>query len=402
MKYYFLGLATLLALCVGCVSPGTGNGIGSASQHGIGGAGQQQFARPNDYTAPPPHMMTATGPGVRGPGPGVMMGLTPEPPRAFSTKTTQIRFVGPDGMQIGWMVNGRFLDDQLVAPASYDFQQSATYQLKLSHIPGRVGEIYYPTLQIHPSHPTTDAYLAHNPVPVRLTVEDLEQLRTNNYVTKVVFLPDPKNQDLAIADVEELVSTRLPAGADPVREADKLGTVMAVLRVGNRDLEMPGQNFPGGGLSQHGQPHPAIQQVAFQDGAGPQHQAPTPIATMQGQFNAIPQPMIMANAGRPGMPSPHPIAGMGNIPNWGQPMTGSPIGLVGPAYLPLGGDASLRSHTIYNKTERDVGKPVRDFTAVVRHDPGIKLPHPVSHMEYTETHPQYGPGETSFPGSFPR
>ncbi len=388
MKYYFLGLATLLALCVGCVSPGTGNGIGSASHH-------QSFGEPEGYVAPPPGMMQAPGPGVRL-SPGVMMGLTPEPPRAFASKSTQIRFVGPDGMQIGWIAGGKFLDDQLVAPASYDFVQGATYQLKLSHIPGRVGEIYYPTLQIHPAHPTTDAYLAHNPVPVRLTIEDLEQLRTNNFVTKVVFLPDPKNQDLAIADVEELVSTRLPAGADPVREADKLGTVMAVLRVGNRDLEMPSQNFPGGNMSQNGQPIGSVQQVAFQGGAAPQHMPPTPVATMAGEFNGVPQPQIVANSGMPGMPSYHPINGA-PIQSWGQPMTGSPIGLVGPPHLPLGGNASLRSHTIYNNTKVDVGKPVKDFTAVVRHDPGIKLPHPVSYMEYTETHPQYAPGQTSFP-----
>ncbi|MDA1016824.1 MAG: hypothetical protein O3A00_20495 [Planctomycetota bacterium] len=392
MKFYFLALATLLALCVGCVAPTTGRGTGGH---------REPAAQTDQYYAPPAAMMNHPGPGVLGPGPGVLQGLTPEPPRSFSTKTTQIRFVGPDGMQIGWMVNGRFLDDQLVSPASYDFQQSATYQLKLSHIPGRVGEIYYPTLQIHPSHPTTDAYLAHNPVPVRLTVDDLEQLRTNNFVTKVVFLPDPEHQDLAIADVEELVSTRLEAGVDPVQEADRRGTVMAVLRVGNRDLEMPGQNFPGA-LSQNqtGPSNGNVQQVGFQSDV-PQHMPPTPIGTMAGQFNGIPQPMIVANSGMPGMPSQHPISGMGNIPVWGQPMTGSPIGLVGPPHLPLGGRASLKSHTMVNNTRVDIGKPVKHFVVNSRHTPGYRMPHPVSYVEIEENHPQFERGEVSYPGSFP-
>ena len=41
-------------------------------------------------------------------------------------------------------------------------------------------------------------------------------------------------------DVETLVSTRLDPGVDPIQEADKMGTIMAVLRIGNMDLEMPG------------------------------------------------------------------------------------------------------------------------------------------------------------------
>ena len=56
----------------------------------------------------------------------------------------------------------------------------------------------------------------------------------------MIYLPDPKNQELAIAGVETIVSTRLDPGVDPVAEADRRGTIMVVLRLGNMDLEMPG------------------------------------------------------------------------------------------------------------------------------------------------------------------
>ena len=40
--------------------------------------------------------------------------------------------------------------------------------------PGRPGVELYPTLEVGPTMPRTDAYLAHNPVPVRFTEEDFD------------------------------------------------------------------------------------------------------------------------------------------------------------------------------------------------------------------------------------
>ena len=54
MKLYFLALATLLIVCVGCAYDG------------------QQAMHRQEYHAPPAQMMTQPGPMVGGPGPGVM------------------------------------------------------------------------------------------------------------------------------------------------------------------------------------------------------------------------------------------------------------------------------------------------------------------------------------------
>ena len=40
-----------------------------------------------------------------------------------------------------------------------------------------------------------------------------------NYVVKVVYLPYPQFQDLATAGPDEVVSTRLEPGVDPIAEA---------------------------------------------------------------------------------------------------------------------------------------------------------------------------------------
>ena len=56
---------------------------------------------------------------------------------------------------------------------------------------------------------------------------------------KVIYLPDRDNQDFVTVagGIEELVSTRLEPGADPVAEAKRRGTILAIIRLGNVDLE---------------------------------------------------------------------------------------------------------------------------------------------------------------------
>lgn len=369
MRVYFLALATLLVVCVGCAYDG------------------QQILQKSEYHAPPAQMLANPGPMVGGPGPGVL-GMMAPPPGPMIARTTQIRFLGPEGMSIGWQVPTGFADNQLTAPDRYNFPQAATYRLKLSSIPGREGSPLYPSLHVYPAHPTTDAYLSHNALPIRLTDEDLDQVETNNFVTKVIYLPDAKFQELAIAGVEELVSTRLSPGLDPVAEADRRGTIMAVLRIGNMDLEMPAQM--GGEL----------QQTSYQaavDGQEGQFQPPMPIGSFTHSGSAVPTDMMMGGPAGPAQPPFDPILGVSGAPMYGYPHTGTPIGLVGPPHIPLGRPAGLQSHTVRNLTDVNVGRPVEDMLIDVKHEPGISLPPPVNHVQYTESHPVYHTGELSHP-----
>ena len=164
--------------------------------------------------------------------------------RRFPNVRSQIAFVNPVGMKVGWesSVGGptrTFLPGQLTVPGRYNFDQSGIYRLKLTEVPGYPGVPFYPTLEIAPSTPRTDAYLTHNAVPIEFTDEDFDQVSAGNFVTKVIYLPDPQYQELAIAGVETLVSTRLDPGVDPIAEADRRGTILAILRLGGIDLEMP-------------------------------------------------------------------------------------------------------------------------------------------------------------------
>ena len=71
---------------------------------------------------------------------------------------------------------------------------------------------------------------------MQFTEEDFDQVLSGNFVTKVIYLPDPEFQELALAGVETLVSTRLDPGVDPIAEADRRGSILAILRMGNKDL----------------------------------------------------------------------------------------------------------------------------------------------------------------------
>ena len=112
---------------------------------------------------PPAQMLMEPGPGVGGPGPGVMLGQLPMP---VPYKISQVAFSGPDGMQVFHDSTGQglFESEPLIVPARENFPQGAIYRLKLTNVPGRSGEEYYPTLEVGPTTARTEAYLAHNAV----------------------------------------------------------------------------------------------------------------------------------------------------------------------------------------------------------------------------------------------
>lgn len=154
---------------------------------------------------------------------------------------TSIRFGDPERMRITWFGPGGLSDTVLTTPARYNFPQGGIYRLKLSNIPGRGDVDLYPTLEVVPATAKTAAYLAHSSVPVSFTDEDFEQVLAGNFLVKVIYLPDPAFQDLAaVAGPAEVISTRLEPGMDPIAEARRRGEILAIIRMGNIDLDVKG------------------------------------------------------------------------------------------------------------------------------------------------------------------
>jgi hypothetical protein len=377
--------------------------------------------------------------------------------------TSQIAFLGDEGVQVQWDVSGYGMFDSapLVIPGRQDFYQGAIYRLKITNVPGRPGVELYPTLEVAPVTPRTDAYLAHSPIPVQFTEEDFDQVLSGNFVTKVIYLPDPEFQELALAGVETLVSTRLDPGVDPIAEADRRGSILAILRMGNKDLETNygteyGPEYEAGEFvpqmdvvpQSYVTPTSGTDEEQFATQAVYNEEATTDVeaiaeevahvdyetnsadgatadeaATPEGQVTAdermidpnvepaqycgpdygcqhaygdgsmygggmygggggmMPVGMATASGAPPSVP-PNMIAG---APQWGMPITGTPIGLPGPPHVPLGVPAGLQKHVMKNRTRVWLPPPVTKVKLSVKQRPGMNYPRPVNRAYVDET-----------------
>jgi len=309
---------------------------------------------PHQNVLPPAERIMHPGPGVDGPGPGVM---TYAPAVAVPPMPSQVAFVGPEGTQIQWDVGapGAFDSAPLVVPARYNFPQGAIYRRKLTNIPARPGVELYPTLEVGASQPRTAAFLAHNAIPVGFTEEDLDQVLSGNFVTKVIYLPDAEYQELALAGVETLGSTRLDPGVDPIVEADRRGAILGIVRLGNKDLEVAGGEVAAAGY-------------AAPIGAG----------------GPLPCPPGAPGGPVPGMVAPTNYISGVNGPEWGMPTCGTPIGLPGPPHVPFGVPAGLQKHTMVNWTPMHIPQPSQHMRIDVRQDPGMSYPKPANHAFIVE------------------
>ena len=334
-----------LTVLVGCQVPASRSGL------------------PVNHNLPPAQMLMEPGPGIGGPGPGVlsmrvppttpaigvshpsaggqMAGMSPGMgPGMGVPSSVQVLFDRPEGMQINWDVSGvgRFDSAPLMVPNRQNFGQGGIYQLRLSNIQGRPALQLYPTLEVAPMNSRTASYLAHSAIPIQFTDADFDQVMAGNFVTKVIYVPDPEFQELALAGVDTLVSTRLDPGIDPVAEADRRGSVLAIIRMGNKDLEIPG--------------------------------------SMGGQQAALSFSQGYAGQGMHSSPNNY-ISGV-NGPHYGMPSVGTSIGLPGPPHLPMGGPAGLQRYTINNHTAQAIPGPTPRVDVHVKQQPGLSYPRPVN------------------------
>src|SRR5262249_32342438 len=154
--------------------------------------------------------------------------------------------------------------------------------------------------------------------------DDFEQVRAGNYVVKVIYLPYPQFQDLAVAVPGEIVSTRLEPGADPIAEALQRGSLLLVVRLGNIDLEAPGTPAMDAPSPYQKPPPPGIlPPPGYMPGAatmGPPGMMPPP-GMYPGMGNQGPMvPYGMANGGRSPVPSGIPLPPGVTLP----PVPGAP------------------------------------------------------------------------------
>jgi hypothetical protein len=67
-----------------------------------------------------------------------------------------------------------------------------------------------------------------------------------------------------------------------------------------------------------------------------------------------------------------------NGPEYGMPISGTPIGLPGPPHVPLGIPAGLQKHVVANHTWVRIPKPTRGLRIDVKQVPGMSYPKPAN------------------------
>ena len=326
---------TLAIVAVGCSIPAARSGL------------------PIEHNLPPAQMLMHPGPGVEGPGPGVIPPMIPPGLSPAAAPTVQVWFTDPDSAEVKWDVSnvGKYDSSAHIVPFKQSFVQGGIFRLKISNIEGFEDKTLYPSLEVGPVTPRTSAFVAHSAIPVQFTNEDFTQVISGNFVTKVIYIPDPEFQELAIAGVDTLVSTRLDPGVDPIVEADRRGSILAIVRMGNKELE-------GDGAAETD-----VQQAGHFDSYG---------AKLMRQNGGAPAPFGQ------GM-SPNYVSGV-TAPAYGMPITATPIGLPGPPHLPLGMPAGLQQHTIHNHTAHQIPEPTSRLNIHVQQSPGFSYPRPADRI----------------------
>jgi hypothetical protein len=148
----------------------------------------------------------------------------------------QVRLEGPLGARIRTVpprggASPKSDPVSLTLPVRLSLPAGRFYRLKLSHIPNCPGLDLYPTLEVAPATPQTTTFLEHNCVPIGLTMEEIELVRDGNFLTKVICLPDSgDSKPIEISSAHGKVT-------DPIAEARRQGQILAVVRVGDIDLE---------------------------------------------------------------------------------------------------------------------------------------------------------------------
>ena len=142
---------------------------------------------------------------------------------------------------------------------------------------------------------------------------------------------------MALAGVDTLVSTRLDPGVDPIVEADRRGAILAIMRLGNKDLESFGVD------------------------------------------SALAAGALPPGYGGGGGGSRDYISGISG-PAYGMPSVGTNIGLPGPPHIPLGGPAGLKSYHLHNHTATQIPGPTHKVDVLVKQRPGLSYPRPVDRV----------------------
>ncbi|MCG8448112.1 MAG: hypothetical protein MI725_00855 [Pirellulales bacterium] len=139
----------------------------------------------------------------------------------------------PQGARIAPAAGSNFLEgvpDSLLI----GLQIGPVYRFRVTEIPEHPGLELFPTVElIDRLYPPVGQSLRF-PIPIELTLEELLLAAEGRFITRVIYLEDPKLAPAVAREGQQQPWLEARPGEDPLVVADHLGRPMAILRLGGR------------------------------------------------------------------------------------------------------------------------------------------------------------------------
>jgi hypothetical protein len=157
-----------------------------------------------------------------------------------------VRIRAPEDARIALATEGHFNASQ-PGDALVGLQIGAVYRLQVTNIPNNPGTEIFPTIEVIDRLYPPPGLALRYPIPIELTAEELDLAAQGLFVTRIIYVEDPK-QALPVkrqaGETQPWIEAR--PGDDPLVVADGLGRPVAILRIGGR---VPIASGPGGSFT---------------------------------------------------------------------------------------------------------------------------------------------------------
>lgn len=164
-----------------------------------------------------------------------MVGGVPVEPVIPAAPVLYVKLIAPEGTRTA-VHPGSPLEQLFDTPLTLALRPGYRYHFRLEHVPGMDGAALFPSVEVRGSlHPPAGMDIADYPVPIVLTTDDLNQIRTGAMVTKVLYLEDPEEALGQASETDRPIELDSATELSAVNEARLRGRVMLLFRIGEKD-----------------------------------------------------------------------------------------------------------------------------------------------------------------------